>query len=138
MQRKNWHQTNIVLRTETGGEAGRLVGTVCSSWAQPSKHRGIIPPICRRSGSPVTLRTGPTAAPGPASEILPDLGPDSKPNEKQNYDLPKEARMSGKQIHVHSRKHRPRTHNEIYLPWSGYYCIWKFQHGSECPQRKSL
>ena len=37
------------------------------------KHRGKIPPICRWSDAPVTLWTGPTAAPGPASQILPEL-----------------------------------------------------------------
>ena len=58
------------------------------------------------------VKSGPTAAPGPASEILPKRGPDSKPNENQNYDFTTEAQMSGKQIHVHSRKHRPRKHND--------------------------
>ena len=54
----------------------------------PTQLTDQMPAVCRRSASAVSHSTWFTAEPGPARTILPDLGPDSQPEENQNHDLP--------------------------------------------------
>ncbi len=82
--------------------------------------------------------TGTAAVPRPAGQPLPELGPGSKPQKDQHYGLSEYAQMSGTQIPVQSRQHRPRTHDAVHLPWPDHHCIEEFQFGSECSQRSSL
>ncbi len=63
------------------------------------------------------------------------LGPGGKPQKDQHYGLSEKAQMSGTQIPVQSRQHRPRTHDAVHLPRSDHHCIGEFQYGSECSQR---
>ncbi len=78
---------------------------------------------------------GLTATPRPAGQLLPELGPGSKPQKDQHYGLSEQAQMSGAQIPVQSRQHRTRTHDAVYLPRPDHHCIGEFQYGSECSQR---
>ncbi len=91
--------------------------------------------VCRWSGAAVIHPTGTTATPRPAGELLPELGPGSKPQKDQHYGLSEKAQMSGTQIPVQSRQHRPRTHDAVHLPRPDHHCIGEFQYGSECSQR---
>ncbi len=71
----------------------------------------------------------------PAGQLLPELGPGSKPQKDQHYGLSEQAQMSGTQIPVQSRQHRTRTHDAVHLPRPDHHCIGEFQYGSECSQR---
>ncbi len=69
-------------------------------------------------------------------QLLPELGPGSKPQKDQHYGLSEQAQMSGAQIPVQSRQHRTRNTRCSILTsaWSSLH-RGSFQYGSECSQR---